>query len=180
VFFQSLETLIAKAQQGNKRAWLKLVKQHETQVYNYCLRMLSHPDDAMDLMQEVFISVYKSLPSFRGESSFNTWLYQIVHRRSVEYYRRRKLHQGLDAVPEESCERSELETNQLQSEQHHELKEMMNNLPWEQRLVVELKFFQHCTFEEIADQLGISTNTAKSRLYSALGKLKVHLEAVDG
>ena len=83
MFFQSLETLIAKAQQGNKRAWLKLVKQHETQVYNYCLRMLSHPDDAMDLMQEVFISVYKSLPSFRGESSFNTWLYQIVHRRSV-------------------------------------------------------------------------------------------------
>jgi RNA polymerase sigma-70 factor (ECF subfamily) len=103
-----------------------------------------------------------------------------LHHRSVEYYRRRKLHQSLDSAPEESCERSELETNQLQSEQHHELKEMMNNLPWEQRLVVELKFFQHCTFEEIAEQLGISTNTAKSRLYSALGKLKVHLEAVDG
>tara|TARA_B100001059_G_C17835553_1_gene587835 strand:- start:4695 stop:5237 length:543 start_codon:yes stop_codon:yes gene_type:complete len=180
VFFQSLDTLIAKAQQGNKRAWLKLVKQYETQVYNYCLRMLSHPDDAMDLMQEVFISVYKSLPSFRGDCSFNTWLYQIVHRRSVEYYRRRKHHQSLDALPEEACERSEIEANQQQSQQHNELKSMMNNLPWEQRLVVELKFFQHCTFEEIAEQLGISTNTAKSRLYSALGKLKVHLEAVDG
>tara|TARA_Y100000588_G_C13946884_1_gene792511 strand:- start:434 stop:862 length:429 start_codon:yes stop_codon:yes gene_type:complete len=142
--------------------------------------MLSHPDDAMDLMQEVFISVYKSLPSFRGDCSFNTWLYQIVHRRSVEYYRRRKHHQSLDGLPEEACERSEIEANQQQSQQHNELKSMMNNLPWEQRLVVELKFFQHCTFEEIAEQLGISTNTAKSRLYSALGKLKVHLEAVDG
>ncbi|MGO3848476.1 MAG: RNA polymerase sigma factor [Pseudoalteromonas prydzensis] len=180
MFFQSLETLIAKAQQGNKRAWLKLVKQHESQVYNYCLRMLSNPDDAMDLMQEVFISVYKSLPSFRGESSFNTWVFQIVHRRSVEYYRRRKHFQSLDEVPEQACEHSELESNQLVQVEHQQLTTMLNNLPWEQRLVVELKFFQHCTFEEIAEQLDISTNTAKSRLYSALGKLKVHLEAVDG
>ncbi|NMM42177.1 sigma-70 family RNA polymerase sigma factor [Pseudoalteromonas arctica] len=180
MFFQSIETLIAKAQQGNKRAWIKLVKQHESQVYNYCLRMLSNPDDAMDLMQEVFISVFKSLPSFRGESSFNTWVFQIVHRRSVEYYRRRKHFQSLDEVPELTCERSELESNQLVQVEHQQLKTMLNNLPWEQRLVVELKFFQHCTFEEIADQLDISTNTAKSRLYSALGKLKVHLEAVDG
>nr|WP_283242280.1 sigma factor [Pseudoalteromonas sp. NEC-BIFX-2020_002] len=44
-----------------------MVKQHESRVYNHCLRMLSNPDDAMDLMQKVFISVYKSLPSFRGE-----------------------------------------------------------------------------------------------------------------
>lgn len=180
MFFQSTETLIAKAQQGNKRAWLKLVKQHESRVYNHCLRMLSNPDDAMDLMQEVFISVYKSLPSFRGESSFNTWIFQIVHRRSVEYYRRRKYYQSLDEVPEQACEHSELESNQLVQVQHQQLKTMLNNLPWEQRLVVELKFFQHCTFEEISEQLDISTNTVKSRLYSALGKLKVHLEAVDG
>ncbi|MFY8327115.1 RNA polymerase sigma factor [Pseudoalteromonas sp. ZZD1] len=180
MFFQSLETLIAKAQQGNKRAWLKLVKQHESQVYNHCLRMLSNPDDAMDLMQEVFISVYKSLPKFRGESSFNTWVFQIVHRRSVEYYRRRKQFQSLDEVPEQVCVHSELENNQLVQVEHQQLKTMLNNLPWEQRLVVELKFFQHCTFEEIAEQLDISINTAKSRLYSALGKLKVHLEAVDG
>lgn len=180
MFFQSLETLITKAQQGNKRAWLKLVKQHESQVYNHCLRMLNNPDDAMDLMQEVFISVYKSLSNFRGESSFNTWLFQIVHRRGVEFYRRRKLYQPLDDVPEQICQHSELEQSQLAQLEHNRLKVMMNNLPWEQRLVIELKFFQHCTFEEIAQQLDISTNTAKSRLYSALGKLKVHLEAVDG
>ncbi|MCQ8879420.1 RNA polymerase sigma factor [Pseudoalteromonas shioyasakiensis] len=180
MFFQSLETLIAKAQQGNKRAWLKLVKQHESQVYNHCLRMLSNPDDAMDLMQEVFISVYKSLPKFRGESSFNTWLFQIVHRRGVEFYRRRKLYQPLGEAPEPACENSDIEGNQLAHLEHQQLTQMMLSLPWEQRLVVELKFFQHCTFEEIALQLDISTNTAKSRLYSALGKLKVHLEAVDG
>ena len=52
----------------------------------------------------------------------------------------------------------------------------MQLLPVNQKLVVELKFFQHCTFEDIAMQLGISDNTAKSRLYSALDKLKGHLE----
>ncbi|WP_394193755.1 RNA polymerase sigma factor [Pseudoalteromonas atlantica] len=180
MFFQSEETLIKKAQQGNKRAWIKLVKQHEGSVYNYCLRILSNPDDAMDLMQEVFISVYKSLHNFRGDASFNTWVFQIVHRRGVEFYRRRHVYQPLDDTPEQTCKNGELEQNQIVQLEHNQLKVMMNNLPWEQRLVVELKFFQHCTFEEIALQLDISTNTAKSRLYSALGKLKVHLEAVDG
>jgi RNA polymerase sigma-70 factor (ECF subfamily) len=52
----------------------------------------------------------------------------------------------------------------------------MSQLPWEQRNVVELKFFQHYTFEEIAKQLDVSTNTVKSRLYSALNKLKIQLE----
>lgn len=180
MFFQSQETLIKKAQQGNRRAWIKLVKQHESHVYNHCLRMLSNPDDAMDLMQEVFISVYKSLSNFRGDASFNTWVFQIVHRRGVEFYRRRHVYQPLGDTPEQTCRHGELEHNQIVQLENEQLKVMMKNLPWEQRLVVELKFFQHCTFDEIAQQLDISTNTAKSRLYSALGKLKVHLEAVDG
>ena len=56
------------------------------------------------------------------------------------------------------------------------LKKAMQTLPVNQKLVVELKFFQHCTFDDISKQLGVSVNTVKSRLYSALDKLKDHLE----
>lgn len=61
MFFQSQDKLIKKAQQGDQAAWLKLIKQHEQQVYNHCLRLTGNSHDALDLMQEAFMSVYLSL-----------------------------------------------------------------------------------------------------------------------
>ena len=66
--------------------------------------------------------------------------------------------------------------NPASDNQH--IHEALQALPFEQRQVVELKFFQHFTFDEIAEQLDISSNTVKSRLYSALGKLKTPLEVI--
>lgn len=178
MFNQSDETLIKKAVAGNKSAWLKLVKRYEKLVYNYGLRMVGSPDDALDLMQDTFVSVFKSLENFRGESAFKSWLLKIAHYRCIEFYRRRKATVDIDAVPEAYNEDGEdcPELNVVNSQQGNEVIKAMGNLPVNQRAVIEMKFFQHLTFDDIALQLGVSSNTVKSRLYAGLSKMKQVLE----
>jgi RNA polymerase sigma-70 factor (ECF subfamily) len=178
VFERSDETLVKQALRGKKSAWVTLVKRYEKNLYNYALRMVSNPDDALDLMQDVFVAVFRNLSSFRGESPFKGWMFKIAHYRCIEFYRRKKPTQSLDDIPEQEEQASDAcpEAQMLSGQQASMLTSAMQSLPVNQKLVVELKFFQHYTFDDIAQQLGISVNTVKSRLYSALDKLKGLLE----
>jgi RNA polymerase sigma-70 factor (ECF subfamily) len=178
VFERSDETLVKQALKGKKSAWVTLVKRYEKSLYNYTLRMVSNPADAMDLMQDVFVAVFRSLSTFRGDSAFKGWMFKIAHYRCIDFYRRKRPTQSLDDIPEQLDESSdECPEHQATSGQETvALHKALQTLPVNQKLVVELKFFQHCTFDDIAKQLGISVNTVKSRLYSGLDKLKDHLE----
>jgi len=178
VFERSDETLVRQALAGKKSAWVTLVKRYEKNLFNYTMRMVGNRDDAMDLMQDVFVAVFRNLPSFRGDSPFKGWLFKIAHYRCIEFYRRKRPTQSLDDVPEHEEEDSNEcpESMILLGQQASEVHKAMQKLPINQKIVVELKFFQHATFEDISFQLGISVSTAKSRLYSALDKLKNYLE----
>ncbi|GAA0855827.1 sigma-70 family RNA polymerase sigma factor [Aliiglaciecola litoralis] len=176
MFEKSDEQLIAKALNGNKRAWLNLIKRYEMQVYNYGIRMTGTREDALDLMQEVFISVFRNLSNYRGDGSFKSWLFKIAHFRCIEFYRRKRPNQALDDAPELVSPGLGQESVLVASQDASLLVSAMQQLPLSQKAVVELKFFGQFTFDEIAEQLGISSNTAKSQLYSALAKLKNLLE----
>jgi RNA polymerase sigma-70 factor (ECF subfamily) len=173
------EVLVTRAVAGSNSAWNKLIKRYEKRVYNYALRMVSHPDDAFDLMQEVFMGVHRNLGNFRGDAPFPAWLFRIASFRCTDYLRRRKFHDEFDE------ERGFLngapgpEEQTFTTHANKKISVALGTLSDDQRQVVELKFFQHFTFEDIAGQLGISANTAKTRLYSALRKLKQHEELRD-
>ncbi|TPH18160.1 RNA polymerase sigma factor [Litorilituus lipolyticus] len=177
MFERSDDVLIAQALKGKKSAWVALVKRYEKGLYNYALRMVNNQADAMDLMQDTFVAVFKNLQTFRGDSPFKGWLFKVAHYRCLEFYRRKRPMSSIDDVPEQEDDESSLcpEQELFSKQQSSELVNAMQSLPIKQKLVVELKFFQQCTFEDIAQQLGISTNTAKSQLYSGLEKLKVKL-----
>ncbi len=178
VFERSDDTLIKQALKGRQGAWDKLVTRYQKPIYHYALRMVSNQDDALDLMQDIFISVYRNLASFRGESPFKGWLFKIAHYRCIEFYRKKKPTLSLDEAPnlddrdDGHCSVQVMYDNQ----QAQMLYQAMQSLPVNQKLVIEMKFFQQFTFDEIAQQLGVSTNTIKSRAYSALDKLKITLE----
>ena len=176
MFEKTDEQLIAKALQGNKQAWLNLLKRYEKQVYNYGMRMTGKNEDALDLMQEVFISVFRNLSTYRNEGSFKSWMFRIAHFRCIEFYRRKKPTQGLDDTPEIQSDEASAADLIHTSQENKQLVSAMQQLPLAQKAVVELKFFGQFTFEEIAQQTGISVNTAKSRLYGALEKLKILME----
>lgn len=173
------ETLVHKAKAGRADAWDKLIKRYEKRIYNYALRMAPTPEDALDLMQEIFLSVYRNLGKFREESSFSTWIFTIASRRAADHYRKLKpvdyLNENDETLEEEQA-LADPHQHLLKHEKNSAVSNMLAELSPEQRIVVELKFFQDMTFEEMAEILNTSPNTLKTRLYSALKKLKAFPE----
>ena len=176
------EALTAAALNGSAVAWEKLVRRYESRVYNQGLRLMGNSADAMDLVQEVFLGVYRNLHRFRGDAKFSSWIFRIAHNKAVDLNRRKRIlagtvssgaendHDPLDSVPTDA--RPEPDNRLIQFEQNKNTMELLMQLPFEQRLIVELKIFQALTFEEIAQMQDISENTAKTRFYTALRKLK--------
>lgn len=172
---QSDESLVKKAQKGKADAFDKLIRRYEGRIYNFALRMTGNREDAMDLMQNIFLSTYRGLSSFRGESAFSSWIFAIASRRATDFYRRRKFSEEYDeqTAAEESLQQERSPFGDvLRQQRNKQLMQAMAQLPVEQRLVLELKFFQDMTFDEMSAQLGVSSNTLKSRLYGALRKIK--------
>ncbi|MCH7816127.1 MAG: sigma-70 family RNA polymerase sigma factor [Proteobacteria bacterium] len=176
------EALIAAALNGSAYAWEKLVKRYEGKIYNQGLRLTGNASDAMDLMQEVFLGVYRNLHRFRGDAKFSSWIFRIAHNKAVDMKRRKRLMSAqprssdqdagddFDNIASEASYEPEVRLDEVQ--QNSQIVTMLKMLPMEQRLIVELKTFQSLTFEEIADMQDISVNTAKTRFYTALKKLK--------
>ena len=170
---KSDDELIAKALAGSERAWLTIVKRYEKRLYNYSLRMSGNKEDALDILQDVLLSVYRNLKSYRGDGKFAAWLFRIASFRCIDYFRKRSFHTPIDdlELPEETgYDKPELNLSSAQS--NRDIATLMSKLSIDQRQVVELKYFQGFTFDEISGQLGVSTNTAKTRLYAALGKMR--------
>lgn len=182
------EKLATAALNGSARAWRQLVQRYESRIYNLGCRLTGNGADAMDLMQEVFLGVYRNLHRFRGDSSFRTWLFRIAHNKAVDLNRRKKLLSltgGLDETGEfaggDLSARPELEPDHglAERERNRLALELLSRIPLEQRLVVELKIYQSLTFDEIARMQEISVNTAKTRFYTALKKMRFVPEEED-
>lgn len=175
MIFDSDEKLIQKALHGNEAAWVKLVKRYESRLYNYCLRMTGATDEAMDIVQEIFISIFRNLPNYRGDGVFPAWLFRIASNRCTDYLRKQSRN-PLNANDEHEAEQLEsssmLEEDLYRSQTNRSVMQLLQQLSHEQRQVVEMKCFQNMTFDEIEYYTGLSANTAKTRFYSALKKLK--------
>jgi RNA polymerase sigma-70 factor (ECF subfamily) len=176
------EALIAAALKGSALAWEKLVRRYESKIFNQGLRLMGNSSDAMDLVQEVFLGVYRNLHRFRGDSKFSSWIFRIAYNKAVDMNRYnnimasrtyRNSEEELDIL-ENIPGRSNLEGEKILSDYQANKKivSMLAALPLKQRLIVELKMFQSLTFENIAEIHDISVNTAKTRFYSAIKKLK--------
>lgn len=186
------EKLIDKALRGSQRSWVSLVKRYEGLVYNYCLRMTFNSSDAMDLMQEVFLAIYRNLPSYRGDGQFKGWMMRIAANKTTDFLRsrgRNPLHRAGEVTDDSfsgdgsfhphshsHTDNHDPAAHYAQESKNQQIRQVLSKLSDEQKLVVELKFFQHFTFDEISQQTGVSINTIKTRLYAALNKLKGHLE----
>ncbi len=179
MIFDDDEKLIRKALAGQEKAWVKLVKRYEKRIYNYSLRMTGATDEAMDLVQEVFLAVFRNLPNYRGDGVFQAWLFRIASNRCTDFLRRRNTNplaqtSATDTEILKSTQSAEEDVHRNQ--ENRSVLEMLSSLSQEQRQVVELKLFQSMTFDEIEGFTGLSANTAKTRFYSALQNLRKTVE----
>ena len=85
------EELIAAALDGSESAWQSLVRRYEKRLYNHALRMVGNQDDALDLLQDVLMSIYRNLRNFRGDAPFVNWAFRITTFRCTDHLRKKKL-----------------------------------------------------------------------------------------
>ncbi|MEA3408883.1 MAG: sigma-70 family RNA polymerase sigma factor [Candidatus Eisenbacteria bacterium] len=177
---------VREAQAGDREAFDYLVERHKAIVYAVAYRFAKDPDLALDLSQNAFIRAYRGIKSFRGKSSFSTWLYRITMNTCIDYTRKRSRSVDSLAVPEEVAEYAGSEpivaslprepgANALSSELGEQIQKAIDLLPEYHRSVFVLYEIEGLAYKDIAEIVGCSIGTVMSRLHYARKKLRVML-----
>ena len=181
----SLEPALRAAQRGEVAAFNTLVQAYQRQVYNICYRTLGNAEDAADATQDAFLSAFRGLKSFRGESSgFRSWLLRVAVNACYDQLRRRQRRpsDSLDAlgeVPDELGPAERLadpsagpEQQALSGEVARQIEHALTRLAPEQRLAVVLCDIQGLSYDEAAQVMSVELGTVKSRLSRARAHLR--------
>jgi RNA polymerase sigma-70 factor (ECF subfamily) len=175
--------LVKASRHGNQDAFALLVQRHQRRVFNMVMRMLQDYEDASEVTQEAFLAAWQGLPSFRGEARFATWLYRITYHCCLRQLERRKREGNLQAVIEveqilESMHKEQQAEDILERRDRQAMvREQMEQLPSQYRMVLILRHLQEMTYEEMADILSMPVGTIKTHLFRARNLLKKRLLA---
>jgi RNA polymerase sigma-70 factor, ECF subfamily len=178
--------LIQRCVAGEEVACAELVAGHERMVYSLALHLLGDRDEALDLSQEVFLRVFRTIGSFRGQSALRTWIYRIVinQARNRQRFWRRRRRSDQVSLDQHVAEHGDLTQPGDGTSPHRALarKELasrlwsaLNDLPFDQRTVIVLREIDGLSYEDIAFSLGVAVGTVKSRLTRARQALRVQL-----
>jgi RNA polymerase sigma-70 factor, ECF subfamily len=182
-----LERLVLR----DEAAFNELVRRHQGHVYRLLLRMLGDPAEAEDVAQEVFVSVFKSIESFRGDSALGTWLYRIAanHAKNRIKYLARRAREAQQSLDEHSETRiadgfaarpdgPDQLVESRQAEGH--LERAFASLEEEQRLLINLRDVSDLSYDEMAQITGLPLGTVKSKLHRARMALHERFAALQG
>ena len=173
---------------GDRQALEELLLGVQDMVFNLALRMLGTVPDAEDAAQEILVKVMTRLASFRGESSFATWLYRLASNACIDFLRREKRRRSLSmtvCLDDETCERqAELPDQRSTPEQHLERQELrrairdgLQRLSEEHRQVLVMREVSGLSYAEIGQVLELEPGTVKSRIARARLALRKALES---
>jgi RNA polymerase sigma-70 factor, ECF subfamily len=157
--------LVSRAQAGRLDAFEELVRRHRLGAYRVALRMLGDESEAEDATQDAFVQAWRNLDRFRADAAFSTWMYRIVTNRCLNMLRARRRTEPLPEDREAPASRPDrIAEGRWQVEQ---LQRAIGRLTPEQRAPLVLRELQGCSYEEIAEVLGLSISAVKSRLHRA-------------
>ena len=175
--------LVKKSQLGDKSAFEELVKRHQELVFSLSFKLTGNRELANDVAQEAFIRAWKAIGKFRGDSTFGTWIYRITVNTAWTLRKKAKKHYSLNIEdtqePVVVDEKKDPELVAINSDLSLVLRKALNQIPLEQRIIVELKNIEGRSHKEIADYLDISVTAAKVRLHRAHQKLRIILEEIE-
>jgi RNA polymerase sigma-70 factor, ECF subfamily len=163
--------LLTRIQSGDQEAMSALFDRYGTMVYSVALRVLKDAGEAEDVMQEIFVQVWKNPGAFvSGKGSLGGWLVVVARNRSIDMIRRRRPTEQVElfALPSSTNLAREAERNSLLGK----IRGVMVSLPEEQRKSVELAFFEGLSHSEIAEKTGDPLGTVKTRIRLALTTIR--------
>ncbi|MCX6169560.1 MAG: RNA polymerase sigma factor [Ignavibacteriales bacterium] len=165
--------LILRAQSGDKEALNSLLKTIQSQLYWYIYNMLSDKTHAKDILQEVFVIIYKKLPMLKQPEFFRSWVYRLATREIFCFIRKNSSYKELATENEQLENHSFFESeNKIEEVILEKLSSLVNSLSPASRSVITLHYNGGMSINEVADILNISVGTAKSRLAYGLQILR--------
>jgi RNA polymerase sigma-70 factor, ECF subfamily len=181
------DELVRRLRAGDEAAYEDLLSRFQQQVYNLAYRLLNDSGDASDVVQEVFLKVFRNVSHFRRQSSLRTWIYRITvneaHNQRRWFFRHRSREVGLDDEPEQirtrnvpDSERSPFDCT-FDREKHELIESALARINPLFREVVVLRDVEDLSYEEIAEVLQISLGTVKSRILRGREALREELSA---
>jgi RNA polymerase sigma-70 factor (ECF subfamily) len=177
--------LVERCATGEEAACAELVATHQRMVFGLALHLLGDRDEALDLSQEVFLRVFRTISSFRGQSALRTWIYRIVinQARNRQRWWRRRHRSDQVSLDEHLQQFGELESTGdvlpdrllASKETAARIWQALDRLPFDQRTALILREIDGLRYEEIAFSLGVAVGTVKSRLTRARQALRADL-----
>lgn len=168
--------LVAAAQEGDREAFGELVRLTYLDAYTLAMRLTANEEDARDVVQDTYLRAWKSIKTFRGDSSFSTWLYRITANSAYTHMgkRRRNRSEPLDETSFDILDERAVDPAGASesSELRERLARAVDELPPKLRSIVVLKDVYDLPHEAIAEELGISVTAAKVRLHRARKRLR--------
>lgn len=183
-------TLVARAQLGDDSSYEELVRRYQQRIYGLCYHLTSNHEDATDLAQDAFVKAWKALRTFKGDSSFYTWVYRIAYNSVLNHLKQRRHrtpHLSLDDLDfnaEHSPDLVELISDKTPRreaglmELQKRLNEAMLRLSPEHRAVVTMHDIQGLPHDEIARIMDCNPGTVRSRLFYARQQLQAWLSDI--
>lgn len=159
-------------------AFKEIVDSYSERLYWHVRRFLCSHEDTDDLLQEIFVKVWSSLPTFRGESQLYTWIYRIATNESLNFLQKQKIRAALrfEDITSRLDEKIDEDTGVNGDEAQKALMKAMSRLPSKQKTVFIMRWFDDLSYEEISEILGTSVGALKASYHFAQEKIRSEIE----
>jgi len=169
--------VISRCQQGDQEALRAIFEQYQKKVYRIAYGVVRRREDAHDIVQEVFIKLFRSIKNFRGKSQFYTYLYRMAMNTALDHVRKMKRTRSSSLDEEGSPQPADEIENRpdqilYQKELEEKLKEALEKLPSDQKATLIFREIEELSYQEIAETMGCSIGTVMSRLHYGRKKLQ--------
>ncbi len=167
------QPLVERCRNGDREAFTELVVRYQTPIYNAAFWLLRRVEDANDIAQIVFLRVWERLDEYDSQYKFFSWIYRIAVNESLNLLRRKEredpLDEDFDVADDDGADP---ETKLAAAQQSRQIQRAMMKMTTDDRLVLTLRHFSECSYQEIAQILDLDEKTVKSRLFEARRRLR--------
>ncbi len=170
--------MVLKAIGGCQRAYANLMERYRSSIFHMMLKMVNNRDDAEDLTLEAFGKAFNKLPSYAPRYAFSTWLFKIAINNCIDHIRKKRLHLlSIDDPIEPNSDHDfssnipsgtlDPEMQMVRQQRLSLMRSMLGELSLKYRLMIELRYFEELSYDEIAKELDIPLGTVKAQLFRA-------------
>jgi len=166
----------------HEKAFAELVDSYGERLYWHIRRFVCSHEDADDLVQEVFVKVWKSIPDFRGDSQLFTWIYRIATNESINFLNKQRIRSALhfESLTDDLSEKVDADPYFNGDKVQRELHKAIQRLPQKQKLVFSMRYFEDLSYEDISEILNTSVGALKASYHFAKDKIVKEMQKILG